>query len=278
VAGLESIPGAELRGRSVFLSASFPSPKRDPRFHLIPRAEDAIYEGVIALTRAVRSHGGVLVMGAHPTISPLVAQVAGEYRLPDVERGGGAPGGRAASSAESPIIIYQSKVFEGYLPESTLFLVRQGYARLVWTEVQDDETFEPGKNLDKPPAPKSVEHMRKRMFRETKPDAMVCMGGMEGVINEALLFLDLCRGKRIYALASSGGAAALLKDNKKLTRKVREIDQEILRVVKKPLKALRKRLDSGKGKEGPEVQDDEPPLSAFYPLVMQTIVDEVGRQ
>jgi hypothetical protein len=218
-------------------------------------------------------------MGAHPTISPLVAQVAGEYGRPEPPRGAiDSPGGPPAETSQPPIIIYQSEVFQGHLPEATLFLERQGYARIVWTEVQDNETFEPGKKLNKAPAPKSVEHMRKRMFRETRPDAMVCMGGMEGVINEALLFLDLCKGKPIYALARSGGATALLKAEKKLIRKVREIDEEILRVVEKPMKALRKRLKSKGEEEGRKVQEEEPLPPMLYPLIMQTIVDEVGRQ
>jgi hypothetical protein len=256
VPSFESIPGAELGGRSIFLSASFPAPDRDKRFHLEPKGYEAITDGVIALVRSVLAHGGVVVMGAHPTISPLVAQVAGEYRR--------------AEAAKPPIIIYQSRVFERYLPESTLFLVHQGYASLVWTDVKDNEVFEPGRNLDKPPAEKSVQHMRERMFKETSPDAMVCMGGMEGVINEALLFHKLCPRKPIYTLATTGGAARLLKAEKKLKNHLREIDFEILRDLEKPRAQLRARLEA-------EGHAGKLESSGLYTLVMQTIVDELGR-
>jgi hypothetical protein len=288
---LESVTGAELRSRSVFLSASFPSPGRDARFHIEPKAHELIAEGVIALVRSVLSHGGVLVMGAHPTISPLVAQVAGEYRLPGVVEGERRmPDGRNVENTESPIIIYQSRVFEGHLQEPTLFLVRQGYARLVWTDVIDGETVEPATSPKKrpaavreePPAPASLRHMRERMLRETNPAAMVCLGGMEGVIEEAFLFVELCPGKMIYTLATTGGAAQLLADEERLRGRIRQIDLEIHRELWEPRLHLLRRLEAERRGEGVRIESEskveEPGPSTLYPLAAQTIVDELGER
>src|SRR5262249_24385579 len=136
-----------MRDRRVFLSVSIPSPKRASQFRRYPNAPVLITESVIALTRAILGHGGELVMTAHPTFSPLVAQVAGEYRFPAVVEG-------VRSEDETKqvtsikqigprIIVYQSRAFENHVPKETLFLDRLGYAQLVWVDVIDNETFKP---------------------------------------------------------------------------------------------------------------------------------------
>jgi len=263
----------------VFLAASIPSAKRSSSFQRVPGAHVWIPEAVIALTRAILSHGGELVMGAHPTISPLIAQVAGEYRVPAVVEGDGSAGpvpGERREPVSPPIIIYQSRAFEHHVPKETLFLENLGYARLIWTDVIGNEKFNPKSRSRKPPVPKSLRHMRERMLGETKPDGMVCIGGMEGVLDEARLFAELRPGARIYALASTGGAASLLSDQPVLANKVRTIDSEILL----DLAQLRSEFPIGLEGEPTEKSDDRrsqiPPEAIAYPLVMQTIVDELG--
>src|SRR5439155_26427918 len=68
-----------LAGKTVFLSAS--TPTRQPDL-FPPAAEDEIEESVRSLARAVFAEGGHLVLGAHPSISPLIVDVATEYFPP----------------------------------------------------------------------------------------------------------------------------------------------------------------------------------------------------
>ena len=290
--------GARLRGRRVFLSASIPDARRSARFRRLPDAHLYVTEAVLALTRAVLSHGGRLVMGAHPTISPLVAQVAGEYRLPaavEGERrrpgaagGGGPDAPRAAErdAGEPQIIVYQSRVFEACVPAETLMLERLGYARIAWTDVVGNETFDRRRGGRKRPAPKSLLHMRDRMLRETEPVAMVCAGGMEGVIDEARAFARLWPRRTIYTMATTGGAASLLRGEEGLHDVVREIDAEILEDLERlwrehpvaegraPGEGRPGEDEAGRG-AGPR-HPHRPSNSVVYPLAMQTIVDELG--
>ena len=60
--------------RRVFLSASFPSGKRGTRFE--PFDPGAIADAVTAVARAVLVAKGRLLLGGHPTITPLVLTVA----------------------------------------------------------------------------------------------------------------------------------------------------------------------------------------------------------
>src|SRR5580698_2066592 len=93
-------PG-RLKNVVVFLSGSVPN---RPGFDKVEEAPFLIEQAVVSLARAVFAEGGRLVFGAHPSISPLVASVASEYRL-------------AGSPDEiRPVIVYQSEAFTEVLP------------------------------------------------------------------------------------------------------------------------------------------------------------------
>jgi len=205
---------ARLRGRRLFLSASVPTPER-PQFYRDAEDHRQIEDAVISLSRAVFVEGGTLVFGGHPAISPLVAMVAGEY----------------LTSLQSipPIEIYQSRAFEGFLPDETLMMYRLGYANLHWTEAVDGERFDPKASRDQPQCPKSLEAMRRRMIGETEPAAMVAIGGMQGIFDESRIFRELREGAPLYTLASTGGAATQMVGR---DPKVRAIDVEILDQLK----------------------------------------------
>jgi hypothetical protein len=212
--------GGRLRGRRLFLSASVPSPER-PQFYGGADAHRQIEDAVISLSRAVFAEGGTLVFGGHPAISPLVAMVAGEYLAP---LGAEAAGRRERPAA--PIEIYQSRAFEGFLPDETLMMFRLGYANLHWIDAVDGERFDPKAPRDQPPCPRSMEEMRRRMIGEMEPAAMVAIGGMQGIFDELRIFRELRRDASVYALATTGGAAALLIGRR--DPGVRAIDLEVL--------------------------------------------------
>jgi hypothetical protein len=187
-----------LEGKTVFLSASRPS--REKRFFRVAN-EAEMEEGVRSLARAVFAERGRLVFGAHPSISPLIVEVATEYFDPQWN---------AAAGKERPVTIYQSEAFQDAIPPATRALESLGYAKILWTEDRNGERYNPS-NKDEEQCIESLAHMRDRMFKETKPVAMVAAGGMEGIVREAQLFLEMFPGN-IYVLTSFGGAAEKLME------------------------------------------------------------------
>lgn len=159
--------------RPVFLSASLPDPRRDPRY----------FEGadLVGMREAVRALALVvlprtrLVFGGHPAITPLIRMAA------------------ESLDASGRVRIYQSRFFEGSLPE-------------------DNEAF-PGLVLV-PAVPgdrqASLLQMRQQMLRSEKFAAGVFIGGMEGVEQEYNLFVQVHPKALALPVASAGGAARLL--------------------------------------------------------------------
>ena len=168
-----------------------------------------IQEAIVSLARAVFSRGGRLLFGGHPSISPLIADIAGEYYSADPTR------------KIRPIVTFQSKLYEGKLPDRTWLLFRMGWSAIEWT---------PNVSGDKK---QSLELMRRVMLGDDPPPeyeqvmakhdlppplAMFTVGGMDGVREEALMFLaarrkwSSNRNSKIFALTSGGGASARFFD------------------------------------------------------------------
>lgn len=244
-----------LHGKSVFLSASVPNPEGAEKYQRVRYAEVQIMEAVVSLSRAVIGAGGTLVFGGHPTISPLVAMIAWEYRLPgDAELsntlvGDGVP--------YSQVVIYQSEAYREVVPHDTWQLFNSGAARLNWTPAIGGECFDP-RQAGQPQCAESLKRMRLAMLEEQRPVAMVCIGGMEGVEEEAQLFRSVSPSRPRYAFSCTGGAASLLcQSNKDF---VREFDQEVLR-----------RLNWKSSRES----DDD--IQVFpFPLICQLLVQEIS--
>jgi hypothetical protein len=201
----------------LFLSASVP--------HRSEWLADArpieIEEAIISLARAVFARGGRLLFGGHPSISPLVAAVAGEYFAVDPSR------------QVRPVITFQSKFFaEKDLPNKTWEMYRMGWADIEWTPIvmrkgvaHRDDSLERMRNgmllnpqllASDPEAQKAI-----KRIKLSAPKAMVAIGGMEGVAEEAGVFLE-CRKMwpelnsvatklpGVYPFKSGGGAASRL--------------------------------------------------------------------
>lgn len=230
-------PTQRLRGKAIFLSASVPLPGSSYRYDL--NVDDA----VIALARMVFAKGGQLVFGGHPSISPLILTIAAEYAAPH--------------ELSTPLaLIYQSEIFRPVVPEHTHLLLQLGYGRIVWTPSAEGERLETDPESGRKQAPRSLAVMRERMISETQPAAFVAIGGMEGIELEVDLFHRLRESAPVYALATTGGAAAGLAGSREY---VRAIDREI----ETKLRAVRG--DSA---------DYRP--AALYPVVMAEIVRELA--
>jgi hypothetical protein len=249
--------------KTVFLSASVPTAQRGERYRRASGAHFEIEQAVVSLARAVFSESGRLVFGGHPAISPLVAMVAGEYREP---RHAEAHGDRPPA----PITIFQSRAFQGFLPDETLVMYQLGYASITWIDAVDNERFSPKKHYSADgPCPKSLRAMRIAMITGTQPDAMVCIGGMEGVERERSLFHELRAGAPVYVLGSTGGAAALIAQEH--LDWVRVIDREVMGRTA----AMRRELSRATYEEKAPSERPETPVVP-YPLIMQTIVDHLA--
>jgi hypothetical protein len=229
------IPASRLYGSSVFLSASVPTPERRDEYERISEAPLRIEEAVVCVARAVFIEGGTLVFGAHPSISPLVARVTDHYHLP-------APAEKTHQKREPDdpgtewrnpsLVMYQSRVWSEWWAEDSQHLTQHPLTSLRWVDAADGESIDP-KIKDRPQAPKSMEKMRIAMIKDTAPLAMIAIGGMKGVLNEAELFREIWPERPIFALATTGGAAAMLAQRSGLKDSVRVIDHDAQNLVRK---------------------------------------------
>jgi SLOG-like protein len=196
-------------GDIIFLSASVPYRK-----HWIEDAKPVeIEEAIVSVARAVFARQGRLLFGGHPSVSPLVAAVAGEYFPNDAAR------------VVRPVITFQSKFFEKVLPDKTWEMVGMGWSTIEWTPKSPatDRRSDREASLDEmrawmllaPETPKDI--IERNQLRP--PRAMIAVGGMEGVRDEAAMFLRSrarwdSAPRRVYAFGSGGGAAARLLEPK----------------------------------------------------------------
>ncbi len=192
---------------TVLLSASVPYKKRSKKYSenytKIKNAQVQIEEAVIGLSRNIFQVGGKIIFGGHPSISPLVAMVATEFEInKEIENM------NRNEEQEKPITIFQSKAYEKISPKVTMELLNLGYSNIIWTDAVNGEKFDP-KIQNKPQCEKSLAFMRKYMI-EREIDALVCIGGMEGVEQEFEMFRELHPDKPIFLLSSTGGATRIL--------------------------------------------------------------------
>lgn len=261
-----------LKGRTIFMSASVPAPERAERFRRVEHAALEIEQAVVSLTRAVLSEGGTLVFGGHPAISPLVATVAGEYREARFAESG-------KEGPEPQVQIYQSELFREVAPEATMLMFRLGLARVHWIGRDPDEHF--GESpASGPRFPRSLERMRTTMILDSRPDCMVCIGGMEGILDELELFWRIWPEQRCYALRSTGGASALLADTFPAAAASGHLDIVDDRIMARMREREARRGaidDDAKGRQAIDPRRAEIAASIIpYPLIMQTIVAELA--
>jgi SLOG cluster3 family len=199
-------------GEIIFLSGSVP--------YRAGWTEDAkpqeIEEAIVSIARAVFARQGRLLFGGHPSVSPLIAAVAGEYFPADPSR------------RIRPVVTFQSELFRRRLPDETWELHRMGWSAIEWSpEVLKSQHGEADRELSlrlmrewmllAPGTPPEI-LMRNEL---TPPAAMIAVGGMEGVRDEAAMFLRHRAAwgfprLPVYVIVSGGGAAARLAEGPEL--------------------------------------------------------------
>jgi len=264
-----------LSGHRVFLSASVPT--RVP-FERKPDAPFQIEQAVASLVRAVFAEGGRLVFGGHPSISPLVASIAAEYfpvRPGGLETTPGSPD-------TAPVLIFQSRAFEGFLPGETWEMQRFGFARIVWVDAVNGERFDPELRGQRQ-CQESLGAMRSELLRTATPTALVAIGGMEGVFDETQLFgrQDRPGSLVVFTLRETGGAAELLA-KKEIPQSP---DWALLRENRaapgyRPVQ-IRVADDEWKRAASMDLPPDRPDPRAVpvppYPVIMQWLVQEIAK-
>lgn len=216
-----------LKGAFLFLSASVPDPKREPRFlngplnktlmvRLIDKRVDRAVKSLVAHTL---SNGGRIVHGGQKNITGLIASQASNWTVP--------------AGVEVPIRIYQSKFFENKeAPPGREELAQSGVGTIHWVstdlnKVAAEWNIPPEKIQEwlpqqapaeaKPELKEALLAMRIEMLLECQPKTAVCIGGMEGIEAEARLYLDLAAmgfipaATQVHVFGSTFGAAAQLK-------------------------------------------------------------------
>ncbi|MDV7607198.1 hypothetical protein R4641_03550 [Acinetobacter baumannii] len=162
---------------NIFLSASIPLSDRKKCFY-----ETA---DVLAIKEAIRSlveviiPNGRIVCGGHPAITPLLAMAT-----------------KNSKKDRNFISIYQSNIYKPDFPESVY-----DFVDLTLVDGNPEEREE------------SLNVMRQAMIQSQKFDAIVLIGGMEGVIEELEIFLEYHPHAKVIPLASTGAAAKIVYDN-----------------------------------------------------------------
>jgi len=197
-----------LRGRTLFLSSSVPTLEDTERYSRIPDARLEIEEAIISLSRATFSAGGRLVYGGDPTISLLIAMVAGEYLTSRAAEGSDVWRLREGDNERkrSLATIFLSPNRQSELSDEILLLHQLGFIEM--GNVNLDDNMIPV-----------------QMIEQTNPIALVCIGGTSNEEREIRTFRESRRQSPVYVFATTGGVArnwARRDDNF-----VRAIDQEV---------------------------------------------------
>lgn len=162
--------------KTVFLSASFPDPTRPDAS--VPYFPADIAAAASATIEATLRRKARLLLGGHPTISPIVLNIA------------------AMLNAGSQVTIYQSDFFRKQLTEEVLRLASEEKAEIVFTPSAS--------NLSE-----SLHILRVAMLSE-HIDAAFFIGGMSGIIDEYKMLAELHPKVPCLSYQAPGGASAHL--------------------------------------------------------------------
>ncbi len=246
--------------KTIFLSASIPDHERDLEYYGDSDSLIQMNEIIVSLTRAIIGRNGKIVFGGHPSITPLVGMVAYEYLdFTEVE-------GPSSFEPNFKLEIYQSEAFRGFLPDTTWQLFKSELAEINWVEAVDRERYNP--EINKPQCTKSLTLMRENMIKNSNPAAMIIVGGMQGVVEEALLFDSTFPGRPIYGFEYGLHIGNQLREKVDLNF----WDTEMLEILRSY--DSRERKDDFREEIYKEfIENAIEPIP--YPIICQSLVDQI---
>jgi SLOG cluster3 family len=187
--------------RSLFLSASVPYRRPPARLRTAGEAEAnrwfvehaeplRIRESIAHLCRFAFRRDLGIVFGGHPAISPLLLEAASRFS--------------PEPSPRPRVVIFQSLFYVERIPPATLALANWHCGALLWTRPEPETA---------PSEEASLTAMRVAMVGSPGLVAGLFIGGMEGLYEEASLFQARHPEAPMYALGSTGSAAARLLES-----------------------------------------------------------------
>lgn len=161
-------------GAAVFLSAGVPDPAAA---HFLGKGDTVAISAAVSALLEVTLGRRKLVWGGHPAITPMVWAFAESMGIDYGEW----------------VLLYQSLRFEDEFPEETA-----RFRNVVFTK-------KIGNNIDA-----NLAVMRNRMIDENDFEAAVFIGGMQGIVDEYVLFRERAPTAKTLPVVSTGGAARVL--------------------------------------------------------------------
>jgi hypothetical protein len=164
--------------KTVFLSASFPDPSREDESG--PSFPSDIAAAAAATIEATLRARARLLFGGHPTISPIVLNIA------------------SMLNAGPQVTVYQSEYFRPQLTNEVQRLVEAEGASMIFTPAGDDRTS-------------SLRVLRNEMLSEPI-DVAFFIGGMSGIGDEYSALLRQNQSLECLTYQAPGGYASKLRD------------------------------------------------------------------
>lgn len=242
--------GERLRGRTIMLAAGMPE---DERVSDAERPIDAwhIDQAIVALSRAVFAESGRLVVESNAPLTLLLAMIAGEYQTQRFAEGSGP----ADADFTPSVRVHRARPRSDREHQDEALLER--YRLLDFADRADDDPFAKRKT-------------RAHSWRD-EPIALICIGGGADVIEQAHRFASKEPYRPIFALKTTGGAAARLVIDQVLP--VVTIDAAIAEQVWKRARARLEATEFEFDRRRYELEQRIVP----YPVIMQTIVERLAR-
>lgn len=163
--------------KNIFLSASIPLPERHAKYFGTADIV-AIRDAIIALTTVVLPRYKI-IWGGHPSITPLIYYVMERLNL----------------NIQEHVKMYQSLWFEDKFLEDN-----NKFENIEFTEKRQDIAS-------------SIHLMRERMLSENEYSAAVFIGGMDGIIDEFIMFREKYPNTLVLPIASTGAASKIVYED-----------------------------------------------------------------
>ena len=165
--------------KEIFLSASIPIEGRGPYFHT---ADPYLIQCAVRDFATVVLGRRHIIFGGHPAITPLLWAVCEELGLDFIDN----------------VTLYQSELFEGNYPLENI-----KFKNVIYINKCSDNIKE------------NLFLMRNKMLSREQLESAVFIGGMDGILEEYMIFKKFHPNAKIVAVSSPGGASKELSSNQK---------------------------------------------------------------